>query len=410
MTNSTLHVVFAAPFFLDATLAFLRGTAQLPNIVLSVISQDPAEKIPPGIRSRIAAHWQVRDGLDSHQLLDGVRRLSRELGSADRLIGPLEQLQVPLAEVREALNLPGLSVAASHNFRDKSLMKQVLTAAGVPCARHTLVTSPEALAGFAREVGFPLIIKPTAGAGGTGTLRIDNPEQLALHLSRWPVNPQNPIMVEEYVRGEEHSFDSVVIDSRPVWFSISRYMPSPLEVMENDWIQWCVVLPREVSGPDFSPIREAGFRGVQALGLTTGLSHLEWFRLPSGGIAVSEVGARPPGAQFTSLLSYAHDIDFYEAWPRLLVHNQFEPPQRRYACGAAYIRGQGKGRVLRIHGIERAQAKYGGLVVEAKLPKQGQRPSSSYEGDGYVIVRHPDTEVVEEALWGLVRTLRVELG
>ena len=32
-----------------------------------------------------------------------------------------------------------------------------------------------------------------------------------------------------------------------------------------------------------------------------------------GGIAISEAGARPPGAQFTTLISYAHDCDFYSA-------------------------------------------------------------------------------------------------
>ena len=40
------HVVFAAPFFLEATLAFIDGAAQLPNTVLTVISQDPAEQCP----------------------------------------------------------------------------------------------------------------------------------------------------------------------------------------------------------------------------------------------------------------------------------------------------------------------------------------------------------------------------
>jgi hypothetical protein len=36
--------------------------------------------------------------------------------------------------------------------------------------------------------------------------------------------------------------------------------------------------------------------------------------------------------------------------------------------------------------------------------------SGSYEGDGYVIVRHPDTAVVTDALWRLITGVRVELG
>jgi len=289
-------------------------------------------------------------------------------------------------------------------------MKDVLREAGVPCARHALVGERQQAETFAAKVGFPLVVKPPAGAGGKSTFRLDRQADLSTFLERYPPNPQQPTLYEEFVRGTEYSFDSVMIDGEPVWHSISRYMPSPLEVLENAWIQWCVLLPRDISGPEFDPIREAAFSGLGALGLETGLSHMEWFRMADGRIAISEVGARPPGAQFTTLLSYAHDIDFYRAWPELMFFDRFDPPPRRYAAGAAYVRGQGRGRVRRIHGLDEAQQRFGNLVVEAKLPREGQPPSDSYEGDGYIIVRHPETEVVEEALQQIVRTIRVELA
>ena len=50
------------------------------------------------------------------------------------------------------------------------------------------------------------------------------------------------------------------------------------------------------------------------------------------------------------------------------------------------------------------------LVVESRLPGPGQLSSGSYEGDGYVIVRHPDTAAVTDAMWRLVTGVRVELG
>jgi hypothetical protein len=110
------------------------------------------------------------------------------------------------------------------------------------------------------------------------------------------------------------------------------------------------------------------------------------------------------------LLSYAHDIDFYKAWPRLVVFGEFDAPPRHYAAGAAYIRGQGRGRVRAIHGLDEAQQRFGDIVVEAKLPREGQPPSDSYEGDGYVIIRHPETSVVEDALAEIVKLIRVELA
>ena len=50
------------------------------------------------------------------------------------------------------------------------------------------------------------------------------------------------------------------------------------------------------------------------------------------------------------------------------------------------------------------------LVMEVKLPREGQAPSDSYEGDGFVIIRHPDTGVVQQALADIVKIVRVEVG
>ena len=57
-----------------------------------------------------------------------------------------------------------------------------------------------------------------------------------------------------------------------------------------------------------------------------------------GGIAISEVGARPPGAQITAMTSLAHDFDLYRAWARLMIHGRFEPPERKYAAWPEAIR------------------------------------------------------------------------
>ncbi len=404
------HVIFAAPFFMEATLRFLRGATRLPNVTLTVVSQDPESRMPRDIQEAISGHWRVDDALDPQQLVDAARALQSRFGPAVSYMATLEQLQVPLAKAREVLGIEGLSTEAARNFRDKSKMKNVLRAAGIPCARHALVGDPEAAEAFINQVGLPVVVKPPDGAGGKGTYRLDRPQDLQTFLNQTSLSHTHPTLFEEFVKGTEHSFDSVVVNGKPVWHSISRYMPSPLEVLENDWIQWCVLLPRDISGPEFDPIREAGFAAVETLGLKTGLSHMEWFRLANGNIAISEVGARPPGAQITSLLSYAHDLDFYTAWPRLIAFGQFEPPERKYAVGAAYIRGQGRGHIRHIAGLDEAQRRFGSIVVEAKLPREGQPPSNSYEGDGYVIVRHPDTEVVEHALQQIVRTIRVELA
>ncbi len=403
-------VIFVAPYFLEATLRFVGAVARLDGVRMGLISVDPAERIPPELRAHIAAHWRVDDALDPAQIVAATMALAQRVGPPAKLIGTLEELQVPLAEARERLGIPGLSSEAAKNFRDKARMKTVLAANGLPCARHRLAHSPDDARGFVREVGFPLVFKPQAGAGAKNTFRVDDDAQLEQALSAMPPTAQRPVLAEEFVTGEEHSFDAVLVRGKPVWHSISRYFPSPLEVLRHPWIQWCVVLPRSIDGPEYDGIRHAGFDALRALGLETGLAHMEWFRRADGSVAISEVGARPPGAQFTTLLSYAHDVDMYSLWGALAALDRFEPPRRRWAVGIAYLRGQGPGRVRQILGLDDVARDVGPLVVEARLPREGQAPSGTYEGEGYVILRHEDTAVVEKGLARLVTGLRVEMS
>lgn len=400
---------FVAPFLLPATARFVATAAALPNVSLGVVTAEPAERVSPELKQVLDGHWRVDDPLDPQQIVDAVRGLSQQMGPVERLVGALEQLQVPLAYAREVLGLDGMTVQTALNVRDKSRMKSVLQDAGIPCARHQLVTNPGEALEFADAVGFPLVAKPPAGAGAQATYRLDDVSALHGWLAAVPPHPEAPGLLEEFLVGEEHTFDSVTVGGETVFSSISDYLPTPLEVLRQPWIQWTVVLPREQHEPRYERIWEVGPAALRALGVRDALTHMEWFRRPNGSIAVSEVAARPPGAQITSMLGYVHEVDFYRVWAELVILGTFDPPERRYAAGTAYLRGQGRGRVRAVHGVEELQREIGDLVVEARLPEIGQPASSGYEGEGFVIVRHPDTEVVRDALHRVITRLRVEL-
>jgi phosphoribosylaminoimidazole carboxylase (NCAIR synthetase) len=403
-------VFFAAPVLSETASRMVEAVGSLPDVRLGVITQDAQENAPAWARTRIAAHWRVRDVLDPDQLVWAATGLTERLGAPDRLFGAYEQLQVPLAEARARLGLDGMGVEAAKNFRDKARMKQLLRDAGVPCARYRLLESEGDAMAFAREVGYPLVLKPVAGAGAVSTYRADDARGLIEALAATKPRPGQAVLAEEFMVGDEHSLETVSIDGRPVWHSLTHYYPTPLEVMRNPWIQWCVLLPREADETHYDDIRRIGAQALTALGMTTGLTHLEWFRRRDGSVAVSEVAARPPGAQITTLISRSTDSDFVQSWARLMVTGEFDPPVRKYAAGIAFLRGQGRGRIRAVHGLDRIREAIGGLVVDAKLPTLGAVPAESYEGDGWILVRHPQTIVVANALRRLISTVRVELG
>lgn len=410
-------VVFIAPFFLPVTMRFVSAVAALPDVRLGLVSQQPLEALAPELRRRLTAFERVPDALDTGHLEAGVKAVARRIGGCDRLLGTLEQLQIQLGQLRDRLGVDGMGEAAARNFRDKARMKDVLHRAGVPCARHRRITSAGEAWVFARDVGYPLILKPPDAAAAKGTFRVTDAPTLHHALQVLRPSPEHPAVAEEFITGHERSFETVTIRGKPVWFSSTVYDPPPLRVLENPWIQWTVLLPREEETEDTRLVRPHALAALQALGMGTGLSHMEWFRRDRPGVApvaISEVGARPPGAQIVSLNSHAHGVDFYDLWARLVVFERFEAPPRRHAAGVAFFRGQGKvrpgARVVAVHGLDEGQRELGELVVDVRLPQIGQPRAESYEGEGYAILRHPDTDVVARGLRRLISLVRVELG
>lgn len=407
-------VAYVAPYFLPATVRFLRAVVEQQGVAVGLISADPLGMLPSDLRTRLVAHHQTSKAgaLSAAEILQGIRAMSGALGGKpDLLIGTLEQLQVPLAAVRQALGLEGMHTEQALNFREKSKMKDVLRAAGLPCAKHRSVESVEDGLAFGATVQYAAVVKPLDGAGGKGTYRVRNAAEMRAALERLAPRPGHAVQCEEFVLGEERTLEVMTLSGTPMWWSSCRYMPTPLAVLENPWIQWTITLPREEEDPSDPMVRALGYRALRALGMHTGLSHMEWFRRSDGSIAISEIGARPPGAQIVSLISYAHDVNLFAAWGRAVTFGVFEPPKRHFATGAAFLRGQGPGeRITGITGLDEAQQKMGKCVVETKLPSIGQRRSSSYEGEGYVLLRHPQTAVVDRALGQLISTVRVHCG
>src|SRR5579863_1422235 len=97
------NAVFVAPFLLPATARFIAAAASLPDVRLGLISQVPQERLGDDLRSALSGHYRVADGIDAQQIADATRVMGQHLGSVDCLLGMLEQLQVPLGQVRDAL-------------------------------------------------------------------------------------------------------------------------------------------------------------------------------------------------------------------------------------------------------------------------------------------------------------------
>ena len=402
------NVVFVAPFPSDVTMRFVRAVAAIDDVRLLGVGHTP----PPGEESSLFHDFvRVTEPTSQQDIEDGVEVLRRRHGEPFRIINILEAMMVTMARVRERFGVAGTSVATAELFREKAQMKDALRAAGLPVARHKLITGVDDARAFAKLVGFPIILKPPAGMGAKATFRVTTEDELLRLLDGMRVSADAPVLGEEMLRGTEHSFETITIGGVPRVSSISNYLPGCLEVLENPWIQWACVLPREMDTPRCERAKEIGFKAVRALGLEDGMTHMEWFEKADGTLAIGEIAARPPGPQLLHMTGVVHGIDVYRAWARAVIDAELDAPwERKYAAGCAYIRGMGRGRIVSVRGVKETHEAVGEHVVEAKLPTIGAMKNDSYEGDGYVIVRHESTEKVHELITTIVQTMKISYG
>jgi biotin carboxylase len=403
-------VLFITRWNIEVAAHLIEVTAKLPGVRLGLITGESIRYLPEPARNKLTGHVEVSDVLDTAQLLAAARALSETHGRIERIFGIWEYLQVPIAEVREALGLEGMGVEAARNFRDKARMKDRWRAAGLPCARHRLVKDEAEALRFAQEVGYPLIVKPPAGMAARSTFRAPGSEALRAAVQQVMSSSGGAALIEEQLSGQEGSLEAVCLGGKVLWQSSSRYFLHMLNFLERPGEPYRVLLPREMPTPERDEICQLAPRALQSLGMETGICHLEWFLRPDGSVALSEVAARPPGGQISTLISHAHGADFLLAWARLLLLGTFEFPERRYAAGVICLRGQGSGHVRNVTGLEQAEDELGELIVEARLPKINQPAAEGYEGEGYIILRHPETAVVEHGLHRLGALIRVEMA
>ncbi|MDH3404852.1 MAG: ATP-grasp domain-containing protein, partial [Acidobacteriota bacterium] len=171
-----MRVLMLAPAFPNEMPFFARGLASVGARVVGVGDQ-PVAALPAMTREALADYLQVPSLFDDDAVLAQVRRYAP--GSPiDRVETLWEPLVVLAARLREGLGLPGMTVGQAVTFRDKERMKQVLEQAGVRVPRHSRESTARGCLEAAERIGYPLVVKPIAGAGSADTYKVANRAEL----------------------------------------------------------------------------------------------------------------------------------------------------------------------------------------------------------------------------------------
>lgn len=385
-----MNVVFLSPSYPPEMKQYTRGLAEVGARVYGV-GDTPRAGLSPDVRGYLTDYLEVPRILDED---DVIERVSSWLHgrTVDRVLANWEVLVVLAARLRERWGMPGMSVDVVDGFRDKQLMKERLRAAGLRVARSERVRTVSEARDAAERIGYPLILKPIAGAGSSDTYRVDTDAELEQTLGRMGRIPE--ASCEEFITGAEFTFDTVCIGGQPMFENICSYLPKPLECKMHEWISPVVISVRDMAQPRFVPAIDLGRKVLGALGMGDGFTHMEWFLTPSGEAVFGEIGCRPGGACIVDQMNYTIDADLFREWARAVCWHGFEAStERLYNVGIVFKRAKGRGRITSIVGLDDFMRRYGQWVVEDKLLRPGT-PRRNWQqtliSDGYLIVRHPD--------------------
>jgi cyanophycin synthetase len=108
------------------------------------------------------------------------------------------------------------SLTGARLARNKFQSNQLILRLGLPGTRHALARSPAAAVRLAREIGYPVVVKPVAGGKGAGiTVHVTTDQ--AVETAFAVANQINPgeVLIERFIAGDDHRL--VVIDGRFAW-------------------------------------------------------------------------------------------------------------------------------------------------------------------------------------------------
>jgi biotin carboxylase len=261
--------------------------------------------------------------------------------------------------------------------QEKDTMRAGYRAAGLAVPAFARCESLREATAFARERGFPLVVKPSRGWGQRGVARVGDPAELSRAFEEARTHSASAglplVVVEEWIEGREYSVNGWVEDGRLASYCVTERITvpgsRPLGVMVAE------AYPSRLSPEQEARVVDEARRGAAALGHVRGPCYSQ-VALGSRGCFLFETAARLGGGFDADVTRLASGVDLYD---RLLG----------VALGDSALEGQGAiaprhggaiakflvakpGIVRAVRGLDAARAVAGVAEVEVFVPVGGR--------------------------------------
>lgn len=305
----------------------------------------------------------------------------------------------------ERLGLPFNPVDAARATGDKLRLRDQLAVAQVPQPRFRTAPLDADVAALARELQFPVVIKPRHLSTSRGVMRADNANELAerfARLARLLADPElqvrdpeaaHSVLIEDFVAGPEVAFEGLLRGGRLQTLAVFD-KPDPLD--GPFFAETIYVTPSLLPSVTQQAIEARVAEAAAAIGLREGPVHAE-LRLGTGDPAVIEIAARSIGGLCGRSLRFGAGISLEELVLAHAVRRDVSVARMAGATGVLMLPVPEAGVLRAVDGVDVA-ARIPGVREVTITVRSGESVVPLPEGNKYLgfvfaAAEHPDDVV-----------------
>ncbi len=234
---------------------------------------------------------------------DAVLSVARD-EKIDGVISNSEPAMISVAYVASELDLPGNSVDSVETLLSKSKFRDLQNKVGAYAPKHSIVKTKEEAIAEAKEMSFPIIIKPTQCSGTRGTTKLssfDEKDIIEGFETCRDFSRNNCVTVEEYIEMSclrVNDADVFVLGDEFIWDGWLWEDRSP----DTPMLPMTEIYPMAMPYVVKKEIQETVEKILKGAGVRHGEFNMESYYTPDGKLFVIEINPRQAGNYIPQLI------------------------------------------------------------------------------------------------------------